>query len=40
MPVYLIASMAGFDGIAVVDKLLEHGNFDLGYDPAKLMFIK
>ncbi|XP_015384934.1 chaperonin CPN60-1, mitochondrial-like [Citrus sinensis] len=25
----------GFDGIAVVDKLLEHGNFDHGYDPAK-----
>ncbi|KAH9718459.1 Chaperonin CPN60-2 [Citrus sinensis] len=35
MPVYSIASTAGFDGIAVVDKLLEHGNFDLGYDPAK-----
>lgn len=40
MPVYSIASTAGFDGIAVVDKLLEHGNFDLGYDPAKGMFLK
>ncbi|KAL9459163.1 hypothetical protein AB3S75_002535 [Citrus x aurantiifolia] len=35
MPVYSIVSTAGFDGIAVVGKLLEHGNFDLGYDPAK-----
>ncbi|KAH9669832.1 60 kDa chaperonin [Citrus sinensis] len=28
-------TVPGFDGIAVVDKLLEHGNFDHGYDPAK-----
>ncbi|XP_024037055.1 chaperonin CPN60-2, mitochondrial-like [Citrus clementina] len=35
MPVYSIASTPGFDGLGVVDKLLEHGNFDLGYDPAK-----
>ncbi|KAH9669840.1 Chaperonin CPN60-2 [Citrus sinensis] len=39
MPVYSIASTPGFDGLGVVDKLLEHGNFDLGYDPAKGEYI-
>lgn len=40
MLVYSIASTAGFDGLGVVGKLLERGNFDLGYDPTKGMFLK
>ncbi|KAL9431482.1 hypothetical protein AB3S75_026632 [Citrus x aurantiifolia] len=35
VPVYTIASSAGFDGSFVVKKLLEQDNFDLGYDPIK-----
>ncbi|KAL9436469.1 hypothetical protein AB3S75_022509 [Citrus x aurantiifolia] len=35
LPVYTIASSAGFDGSFVVRKLLEQENFDLGYDPIK-----
>ncbi|KAH9784426.1 Chaperonin CPN60-1 [Citrus sinensis] len=35
LPVYTIASSAGFDGSFVVRKLLEQDNFDLGYDPIK-----
>lgn len=40
MLVYSIASTARFDGLDVVEKLLEHGNFDLGYDLAKGIFLK
>ncbi|KAJ4702702.1 Chaperonin CPN60-2, mitochondrial [Melia azedarach] len=35
MPVYSIASTAGFDGLAVVEKILEQEDIDFGYDPAK-----
>lgn len=34
MPVYAIASAAGFDGSISVEKLLEQDNPELGYDPA------
>ncbi|KAJ4728982.1 Chaperonin CPN60-2, mitochondrial [Melia azedarach] len=35
MPVYSIASTAGFDGLAVVEKILEQDDIDFGHDPAK-----
>ncbi|KAJ4728986.1 Chaperonin CPN60-2, mitochondrial [Melia azedarach] len=35
MPVYSIASTAGFDGLAIVEKILEQEDIDFGYDPAK-----
>lgn len=35
MPVYTIASSAGFDGSVVVEKLLEQDNIDLGYDQTR-----
>lgn len=34
MPVYTIASAAGFDGSVAVEKLMEQDNPELGYDPA------
>lgn len=33
MPVYTIATTAGFDGAAVVEKLLKQDNPNLGFDP-------
>ncbi|KAJ4728983.1 Chaperonin CPN60-2, mitochondrial [Melia azedarach] len=35
MPVYSIASAAGFDGLSVVEKTLKQKDIDFGYDPAK-----
>ncbi|KAL9461942.1 hypothetical protein AB3S75_000016 [Citrus x aurantiifolia] len=35
MPVYTIASAAGFEGSVVVRKLLEHDNPDIGFDPVR-----
>lgn len=39
MPVFTIASVAGFDGL-VVEKLLKPENPDLGYDPTKGWLLK
>ncbi|KAH9784407.1 Chaperonin CPN60-1 [Citrus sinensis] len=39
VPVFTIASSAGFDGSFVVKKLLEQDNFDLGYDPIKCEYV-
>ncbi|KAJ4700473.1 Chaperonin CPN60-2, mitochondrial [Melia azedarach] len=39
MPVHSIASTAGFDGLAVVEKILEQEDIDFGYDPAKGRFV-
>lgn len=38
-PVCSIAHAAGFDYSVVVEKLLEQDNPDLGYDPAKGLFL-
>lgn len=35
MPVKAIASSAGFDRFAVVEKLLKQDNPDIGFDPAR-----
>lgn len=40
MPVCTIASAAGVDGSAVAEKLLEQDNPDVGYDPARGLFLK
>lgn len=40
MPVYTIASAAGFEGSVVVRKLLEHDNPDIGFDPVRGMLLE
>lgn len=40
MPVYTIASVAGFDGSVVVEKLLEQDDPNLGFNPATGKFFK
>ena len=39
VPVAAIAYAAGFDYSVVVEKLLEADNPDLGYDPAKGLYL-
>lgn len=40
MPVYTIASVAGFDGSVVVEKLPEQDNPNSGFNPATGNFFK
>ncbi|KAJ4723926.1 Chaperonin CPN60-2, mitochondrial [Melia azedarach] len=39
IPVFSIASTAGFDGSLVIEKLLEQEEIDLGYDPTSGLFV-